>query len=302
MILILMNSQPSKIFLLPFFLLFVCFLNAQKNISALAIADKKRIVIGEQIHLTLQASFPAHEPISFFTVDSIPHFEILDRKKIDTADKGEEIKLSQSLTLTSFDSGHWVIPAFELPADKPLLTDSIPVDVGFSPFDPNQDYHDIKDIISVQPEEKKKNNIYWFIGATVLLVAAIIYLLVRKKKKPVIKSPPVDPYAEAKEDMEKLRRENPSSKIFYTRLVDIFRLYISRRRGIASLQKTTDDLVLQLRSLKLPGDDFNRLAQALRMSDFVKFAKYEPTEKDKDDSFNTIKMLIDNIEKQQPHE
>lgn len=295
-----MNSQLLyKIFFLHFFLVFVYFLHAQKNISAAAAADKKNIVIGEQIHLTLQASFPAHEPISFFNVDSIPHFEILDRKKIDTVDKGEEIKLSQSLTLTSFDSGHWVIPSFELPADKPLLTDSIPVDVGFSPFDPNKDYHDIKDVINVQPEEKKKkNNIYWFIGASVLLVAAIIYLLSRKKQKPVIKSAPIDAYAEAKQDLEKLRRENPSAKIFCTKLVDIFRLYISRRRGIASLQKTTDDLVLQLRSLNLPGDDFNQLAQALRMSDFVKFAKYEPNEKDKEDSFSTIKNLIDKIEKQ----
>lgn len=295
-----MNSQSIyKIFFLHFFLVSVYFLHAQKNISGAASADKKNIVIGEQIHLTLQASFPAHEPISFFNIDSIPHFEILDRKKIDTVDKGEEIKLSQNITLTSFDSGHWVIPSFELPADKRLLTDTIPVDVGFSPFDPNKDYHDIKDIINVQPEEKKKNNIYWFIGASVLLVAVMIYLLSRKKEKPVIKGPPIDPYAEAKQDLEKLRRENAPAKIFYTRLVDIFRLYISRRRGIASLQKTTDDLVLQLRPLNLPADDFNQLAQALRMSDFVKFAKYEPTEKDKEDSFNTIKSLVDTIEKQQ---
>ena len=85
--------------------------------------------------------------------------------------------------------------------------------------------------------------------------------------------------------------------MFYTRLVDIFRVYISRRKGIASLQKTTDDLVVQLRSLKLPAEEFNRLAQALRMSDFVKFAKFEPGQSDKNDSFKTIKEFIDDIEK-----
>jgi hypothetical protein len=54
---------------------------------------------------------------------------------------------------------------------------------------------------------------------------------------------------------------------------------------------------VQLRSLKFPAEEFNRLAQSLRMSDFVKFAKFEPTESEKNDSFRTIKGFIDNIEK-----
>ena len=254
-------------------------------------------MIGEQIHLTLEADFPLQEPMRFFTIDSIPHFEILERKKIDTVDDRGGIKLSQSLILTSFDSGHWAIPSFQLPADIPMYTDSIAVDVGFSTFDPNQDYHDIKDVIDVQVKEKKKETWYWYVAASALLIAAIIYFLTRKKSKPAARIPFVDPYKEAKQELEKLRKENLSSKAFYTRLVDIFRLYISRRKGIASLQKTTDDLVVQIRSLKLPTEEFNQLAQSLRMSDYVKFAKFEPTENDKTSSFKTIKDFIDNIEK-----
>ncbi len=290
-------AQPHKVFSL-FFLFFPSLVsNAQNKVTIKSGVDKNKIVIGEQIHLTLEADFPVEEPMRFFSIDSIPHFEILERKKIDTVDDREGIKLSQSMTLTSFDSGHWAIPSFELPADKPMYTDSIAVDVGFSPFDPNKDYHDIKDVIDVQVKEKKEETWYWYAAASALLIAAIIYFLVRKKKKSVTKIPVVDPYSEAKQELERLRKENLSSKPFYTRLVDIFRLYISRRRGIASLQKTTDDLVIQLQSLKLPAEDFNRLAQSLRMSDFVKFAKFEPAESDKSDSFKTIKDFIENIEK-----
>jgi hypothetical protein len=290
-------AQPHKVFF--FFSLFLSSLvsSAQNKIIIRCTIEKSRIVIGEQTQLTLKADFPPQVPMSFFTIDSIPHFEILERKKIDTVDDREGIKLSQSLTLTSFDSGHWVIPSFELPADKPMYTDSLAVDVSFSPFDSNQDYHDIKDVIDVQVKEKKEETWYWYAAASAVLVAAIIYLLVRKKKKPVAKIPFVDPYKEAKQELEKLGKENLTSKMFYTRLVDIFRVYISRRKGIASLQKTTDDLVVQLRSLKLPAEEFNRLAQALRMSDFVKFAKFEPGQSDKNDSFKTIKEFIDNIEK-----
>jgi len=291
------SPRPHKVFILFFFFILALFCTAQNKITIKATIDKSRIVIGEQTHLTLRAEFPLQVPMSFFTIDSIPHFEILERKKIDTVDDRQGIKLSQTLTLTSFDSGHWVIPSFELPADTPMYTDSLAVEVSFSPFDPNQEYHDIKDVIDVQVKEKKQETWYWYAAASAVLVAAIIYLLLRKKKKPITKIPSVDAYKEAKQELEKLRKENPASKMFYTRLVDIFRLYISKRKGIASLQKTTDDLVVQLRSLKLPDEEFNRLAQALRMSDFVKFAKFEPAESDKNDSFKTIKGFIDDMEK-----
>jgi len=289
--------QPHRVFSLCFFLFPVLVSNAQNKVTIKLAIDKNKIAIGEQIHLSLEADFPLQEPMRFFTIDSIPHFEILERKKIDTLDYREGIKLSQSLVLTSFDSGHWVIPSFQLPADKPMYTDSVAVDVGFSPFDPNQDYHDIKDVIDVHVQEKKEETWYWYAAASALLIAAIIYFLVRKRKTPTVKIPFVDAYKDAKQELEKLRKESLSAKLFYTRLVDIFRLYISRRKGIASLQKTTDDLVVQLRSLKLPTEEFNRLAQSLRMSDFVKFAKFEPGESDKSDSFKTIKDFIDNIEK-----
>lgn len=290
-------SQPHKVFFFLSLFLSALSSSAQKKITIRSVIDKNKIVIGEQIHLDLEADFPLQEPMRFFTIDSIPHFEILERKKIDTVDNREGIKLSQSLTLTSFDSGHWVIPSFELPSDKPMYTDSLAVDVGFSPFDPNQDYHDIKDVIDVPVQEKKEETWYWYAAASALLAGAIIYLLLRKKKKPVTKVAFINPYAQAKQELEKLQKENLSSKAFYTRLVDIFRLYISRRKGIDSLQKTTDDLVVQLRMLKLPTEEFNQLAQSLRMSDFVKFAKFEPSENDKGGSFKTIKDFIDNIEK-----
>jgi hypothetical protein len=294
-----MFSIPShKILSLFSFLFFAIGSHSQNKIAIKANVDKNHIVLGEQIHLNLEADFPLHEPMRFFLIDSIPHFEILEKKKIDTVDNNEGLKLIQALTLTSFDSGHWVIAPLELAGDKPLFTDSIPIDVGFSPFDPNQDYHDIKDVIDVQPEKKKKEDWYWYLVASIVLVAAIIYLFVRKQKKPTVtNAPPVDPFTEAKQELEKLRRENLSAKLFYTRLIDIFRMYVLRRKDIASLQKTTDDLVVQLHSLKLPENEFNKLAQVLRMSDFVKFAKYEPSDIDKQESFKIVKSSIEAIQR-----
>ncbi|HEY2722082.1 MAG TPA: hypothetical protein VGI82_10180, partial [Chitinophagaceae bacterium] len=204
-------DQLHKVFFFSPFLFLTIVSHSQNNIAIKANVDKNNIVIGEQIHFSLQADFPLHEPMSFFSIDSIPHFEILERKKIDTIDKNNEgITLMQTLTLTSFDSGHWVIPSFELAGDRALFTDSMPVNVGFSPFDSTRDYHDIKDVLKVDVKKKKKDQTwYWYAGLSVLLVVAIIYLLTRKKKMPGAVATYVDPYTNARQEMEKLRKENP---------------------------------------------------------------------------------------------
>jgi hypothetical protein len=247
----------------------------------------------------LEAKFSASEPISFFDIDSIEHFEILKREKIDTQDNRNQITLTQSMVLTSFDSGHWVIPSFKLIANKTLFTDTIPVDVAFtSPFDPKQPYHDIKDVIDVARTNKQQTPWWWYAvgGFILLLIVVLIYLLTRKKKT-VVKAGDIDPYDEAKIQLSKLQKEEVGSKLYYTRLVDIFRWYLQRRANLVSFEKTTPDLIHQLKTLKLPEELDTRLMQTLRLSDYVKFAKYEPAVQDKKDSFNVIGAAIEEIEK-----
>jgi hypothetical protein len=219
----------------------------------------------------------------------------VDKPVIDTIHTNDVITIKEKYNIRSFDSGHWVIPSFIL--SPALKTDTIPVDVVFSEFDPNQDYHGIKDIIEVPPAKKKQG--WWYIaGASVLLAAVVIYLL-RKKKKPAPFVAPkimIDPYEEAMKQLELLQREKPDTKKYHSKLTDIFRLYIFRKKGILSLQKTTADLVLQLRDLHFSKEQFDKLSQALRLSDFVKFAKYAPTRDDDTQCFEEIKKSITTLE------
>ena len=290
--------KPHSFFLI--FLLSISLFSASQAIPfARSSVDKNKILLGEQFNLILQAKFSSKEPISFFDIDSIPHFEILERKKIDTLDDRREIELKQTLVLTSFDSGHWVIPSLRLAARKSLVTDSIPVDVAFSsPFDPKQPYHDIKDVIDVErTKPEQQTNWYWFAAAGFLVLLLIIYLLTRKKK-PVAKAVAIDAYQEAKTQLAKLEKEQLDSKMFFTRLVDIFRWYLQRRTDIVSFEQTTANLVIQLRSLNLAQQEYDALGQSLMLSDFVKFARYEPTDREKKVSFDVIRNSIEKIEQQ----
>lgn len=271
---------------------------AQNKTVVKATVNKTQILIGEPIALTLEIDVPEHEPIRFFQLDSIPHFEFLDRQEIDTVNTGRGTILTQVMQITSFDSGHWVIPSMSL--GENLVTDSIPVDVGFSPFNPDQPYHDIKEIIEVTPEEKKEQIEWWYIAAGAAALLLILILIFRKKKKPVVEvvQPPPDPFKVAMEELKKLQANKADAKQYYSSLTDIFRVYVFEKKGIHSLQNTTHDLVGQLRSLNMSKDIFDQLEQGLMLSDFVKFAKYVPSPENDKYVFDIIVRTIQQIEHQ----
>ncbi len=280
-------------------LFFVLFVSAQSKTTVKATIDRSGILIGEPIRLTLEADIPEHEPIRFFQPDSIPHFEFLNIEKIDTSNTGGGTVLSQVIHITSWDSGHWVIPSFRL--GENIATDTLPVDVGFSAFNPEQPYHDVKEIIEVNPEEEKKKIKWWYIVAGAAVLLLLLVLLLRRKKKPIVQAvvQPIDPYKEAIGKLEKLQKEKPEAKEYYSRLVDIFREYIDAKKGIHSLQATAEDLVVKLKSLNMPKEQFDDLTQSLKVADFVKFAKYVPSAEEDKKIFNVIYTSIQQIEQKQ---
>lgn len=269
--------------------------------------DRTTILIGEPIKLNLEATIPTGTIFQWFNADSIPHFEIVEKGSIDSSKDINYKVYKQQLTITSFDSGSWKIPSFVLQSGKKKFkTDTIAINVTFSPSDTAKDYHDIKDIIAV----KNPANPYlpWIIGAAVLLaVLIIIYFLRRKKKAPPKPKEPVSkltPFEEAMQSLEELKKQQLSQsgevKQYYTRLNDILRWYVSRKFKISSLEKTNEELILQLRELRLGNQEYTTLVQALRMADFVKFAKYTPSQSDQEEAFITIKNSITKLEALQP--
>ena len=267
---------------------------AQGTATISASVDKKRILIGEPLQLTIETRIPPGSVISFIHIDSIGHFELLGKPVIDTSQVENGTIIKGTYTLTSFDSGHWVIPSFVI--NTSLATDTLPIDVVFSDFDPKQDYHDIKDILEVEPAKKKQW--WWYAaGGALLLLLLILYLLRKKKPAPVTKQAvTIDPFEEAMKELAQLQKLKPDTKTYYSTLTNIFRLYVFRKKGILSLQKTTGDLVLRLRDLDLDKEQFNKLSQALQLSDFVKFAKYIPGPEDDKQAFEIIGRSIEAIE------
>jgi hypothetical protein len=290
-----MKRNTAILFL--FALLLSCFAFSQKKTSVYATTDKEKILIGEQLELTLGAHFPTPSSVSFFRLDSLPHFEIIRKSKIDTQQSASDIHLSQHILLTSWDSGKWQMPSFSLAGSK-TKTKPLSINVVFSDFDPKEDYHDIKDILEVQKPDRIKW--YWYVIGAALLLALFALLFPKKKKGAAeVHKEDVHAYKTALAELQKLKKEqlaNKDVKAYYVALIDVFRKYLQQKKGIQSYNKTTDDLALQVQNLKMHSVLFNNLVQTLRLSDAVKFAKFQPAEEENNSALETISKSIDAIE------
>ncbi len=267
-----------------------------------ATVDKQKILIGEPIQLMLEATVQGDAPLTWPALDSLPHFEWVEKNKVDSSVQPGERYYRQYLTITSFDSGAWAIPRLPfIVGNKKYFTDSIRISLAYTKTDPNKDYHDIKEIIDIPNPFARWFG--WIVAAVSLASLAIVVWLIRKKKllkgQLLLQVPRLSPYEEAIGQLDELEQqhlpENGSVKLYYSRLGDILRVFLYRRLGISSMAETSEELIGQLRRLPLSAASFSDLAETLRMSDFVKFAKYQPGLADNELHYRVIPSSVEQL-------
>ncbi len=272
-----------------------------------AVVDKSEILIGEQIKfkIAVNLSNDGYNPVLPILPDSIEHFELLERDKIDSVfTDGQLTGITQNFTITSFDSGRWTIPPVKINFSatgngSPIIvyTDSLPITVSFSLSDTSNQLKDIKpvrDAVTV-------NTFWYWVGAGVLLLALIIFLIWfyrhwKKNKPDVIFKAKLSPYDEAMQELQNLGKYNlllpEEIKIYHSRLSEIVKRYLSRKDNTVYLNKTTGDMLLLVNGYNIDKGLFAKLASSLRCGDAVKFAKFLPQENESRDCMRPVKELI----------
>lgn len=275
-------------------------------------ADKRDILIGEQVRYKVKVSIPTGAfTVNWFSVpDSVAHFDVVDRSKLDSTKEEGNTIYEQTLILTSFDSGRWNTPALPVNfksiingSTEDILTDSIPINVSYSPADSTNELRDIKPIIKVSITDY---TLYYIIGGIVLLLLVIIFLYLyfkkRKKTQPEVPASKLSPYNEAMEEMKKLAQYDLQKadeiKVYHNKLAEIFKRYLSRSQNKNLLSKTTGDLLIRMTENGITTVYVSELATALRCTDAVKFAKYIPVPSESMDCLQKIKATIDLVEHQ----
>ncbi|MDP4285867.1 MAG: hypothetical protein Q8891_15740 [Bacteroidota bacterium] len=306
-----MDKSVNYIGSVTIMLVSFCLFCTQKNFAQLPTVkisiDKENILIGQQLHYRVETSMPDNTyRLSWFSVpDSFGHFEVITKDKIDSTSSNGNLNFSQVLTLTNFDSGRRVIPPLQftvstLDGDSTfdVYTDSIPVNVQYSPLDSIAPFHDIKTIIAVKKEWP------WWIWAlmglaVVLLILWIIFLIKFFKKKretDTLFHSKLSPYDEAMQSLSELEEEqliqNNKVKEFHTRLTDIFKRYLSRKTNSYQLHLTTDEILFELGKFDIPKDQIGDFASSLRMGNAAKFARYVPPVYENENCFSRVKEMI----------
>ncbi len=303
-----------KILLTAAFSCFIFLLSFAQPVVKTTI-DKNEILIGGQFKVKVQANFSGDDYfIKWINLpDSMQHFELVEKSKIDSSFTNQKLSgLAQTFTLTSFDSGKWIFPSYNInfnPAKGDttinFFTDSLPVTVSFSVADTTSTLKDIKAI----KEVKVFNPVWYWVagGALLVLLLALTYCWYKRKKKNKTAAPQLSklsPFDEAMEEINKLKGFDLSSpkeiKQYHTKLIDIYRQYLSRKENIDYSSKTTGDMLMAIKANYAVQDIAGKSAAALRFSNAVKFAKYVPAITDSEGNLQLIKDTIGLIESSTP--
>lgn len=270
--------------------------------------DTSNILIGDHVNYRMQLRIPQGYQFEWPRLaDSLTSkVEILSMGNIDTiAGKDGILTVNQVFTITSFDTGYYLIPPVAIrykestQSDEILLAESEPflLNVFSIPVDLSQPIKPIKGPIAVPITFREI--LPWIL--LVLAVGAIIWFLATRKKKaaPITifkPKPKLPPHVIALDDLEKLKKEKLWQqgfiKDYYSRLSEIIRQYIEDQYSIPAIESTTYDTMQLVRRKGLGLESIKILQELLELSDLVKFAKAKPLPSEHDHSMNSAIRFV----------
>lgn len=253
--------------------------------------DSVQMVVGEQTEMHISASVKSGQKVEFRKWQPgqmiVPGIEVVEYPRMDTTDAGDGfIKVTQHLTLTSFDDTLYLIPAQKVKVDgkeykaKDLALKVLTMDVDT--LHPNQ-FFGPKDVQNNPFSWAEWRTVFWM---SVLLI--VLYLLCwlaylrLKSNKPIhfkvriVKRVP--PHQKALGEIERLRQESTAvddaqAKAYYTMLTDTLRKYMEERFGFNAMEMTSTEIIERLRQEK-DQSKIEELTMLFETADLVKFAKY----------------------------
>lgn len=289
-----------------------------QQVTVKASIDSTHILIGDQIKLLFEIEKPKDLDIHFPQVPDTfsAHVEVISRSKIDTLqldDKTRE-KLTQSLFITSFDSGAYQIPPFYFKLKDGKVLDSIAsrrlaFQVYGMKIDTTKGPVDIKTVYSA-PVTLKEVTPY-ILG--IILIAAILFFIFyyikwKRKNVPLFSKPekPAEPaHIVALRELDRIKTQKlwqqEKIKQYYSEVADTIRTYIENRFEIQAMEQTSAETIGTFKKTMDLADEnsINQLQHILSLADLVKFAKYTPLPDDNNLTLMNAYFFVNQTKKEE---
>ena len=279
-----------------------------QDVETTAKVKDEHIAVGKPfaLDLTLKAPYGSLVEWNGFPEDTLSaQIDILDRGDVvRTADADSNIIVQQQLTLMTFDTGYVQIPSLRLStlnSQLSTLTDPIDLYVTTIDVDTTQAFHPI--VPPIEHPKSMKNLYLWILISLLLIIVGIVLWLLLKKRKPKVNEPakPVKgramlPYDKALADLQSLRDQKlwqmGKLKEYYSGLSDIAREYIEGQFNVNAVEMTTDEILQEMIKLNFDEQIYNKLRDAMGLSDLVKFAKYSASSLENDNAMSNTEAFV----------
>lgn len=250
----------------------------------------EKVKLGEPAVLEVVVTHEPGQRYELKTPGDLGDFEYLgqERSRVDGADQSTT---TLQVKLSAFQVGSLDTPALELEVFAPQGAATLPAPrvklevVSSLPADAQTKGEDLFDV--KPPEEVPVRS--WrllYVLAGLLAALGLGFLLMKylnrpKPVTPVFVPPPEPLHVRTTKALDTLAAENLPArgdfKPYYFRLSEIVRGYLGELYGFEALESTTPELLGALRSRSTPGLPVPELATFAEFSDFVRYAKSQPS-------------------------
>lgn len=148
--------------------------------------------------------------------------------------------------------------------------------------------------------------IYGVIGLVVIaLVVWLAYMYGLKSHSSIVVAKPqpkLPPHIVAIKALEELKHrklwQNNKHKLYYSTITSILKVYIEDRWQVSVLDKTSNEVVAELRDVEMPRDCRSDLIAILQTADFVKFAKVIPEAEENEACYTRAYYFVENTKRE----
>ena len=300
----------KKTYILFLFIVNLSCLYSQ-DIEVKASVDQDKIIIGDWIKLDLSVKHSKDIYVVWpILEDVLGSFEIVIQDSVPKIEEKKEDKI-QSLcaVLSIYDSGYYQIPTIQFlyystldTAQKSIFTNPIDIFVNTLAVDTNLPIKDIKDVMDI-PIPLLKIIQYICVVIFVLLLIYSIWERFNRKRSSVKvvveeKEPETPPHEIAYAELELLNDkklwQQGLVKEYYTEVTEIVRRYIENRYSISAMEMTSSEIVNSIINTQNDVKIQEVLKMFLNLADYVKFAKFQPSNIEHEDEMKRAYSFIDN--------